>query len=339
VFVFVFVVVVVDTYLLFPNSDKTGTLTTANMSIIPERIYAAEGFTEEDVILYAYLCSNADKKDDPIDKAIVRAFLETENSARKDEYKQFEIIGFNPNVKRVVAFVTHGEETITIAKGLPAKLVDTSSGGADDHEFQWKVQNADDPSFLNEVSQVDTGLSKSGYKTIGISICRGNAREMANPVWVFAGLVPMLDPPRHDTAATIASLHHANISVKMITGDHVNVGKETARLIGLGQDIRSGEEVRNAPPEEKKKMIWEADGFAAVLPSDKREAVLTLRNEFGVVTGMTGDVSACHTLGFKHFGVYGMSSHASFCMPFYVGCERRPCSFSCAGRHCSARRH
>ena len=34
---------------------------------------------------------------------------------------------------------------------------------------------------------------------------------------------------------------------------------------------------------------WEADGFAAVLPSDKRECVMTLRNHFGLVTGMTGD--------------------------------------------------
>ena len=50
----------------------------------------------------------------------------------------------------------------------------------------------------------------------------------------------MLDPPRVDTAQTIASLHHANISVKMITGDHVNVGKETARLIGLGTNILPG---------------------------------------------------------------------------------------------------
>jgi H+-transporting ATPase len=66
--------------------------------------------------------------------------------------------------------------------------------------------------------------------------------------------LPMLDPPREDTAATINSLHHANISVKMITGDHVNVGKETARLIGLGTDIRSGEEVRNSPDAIKKQV-------------------------------------------------------------------------------------
>ena len=28
--------------------------------------------------------------------------------------------------------------------------------------------------------------------------------------------MPMLDPPGEDTAATVASFHHANISVKMI---------------------------------------------------------------------------------------------------------------------------
>lgn len=76
----------------------------------------------------------------------------------------------------------------------------------------------------------------------------------------------------------------------MITGDHQNVAKETARLIGLGQNIHPGEDIRTTTnPQQKKEMIWQADGFAAVLPSDKREVVLTLRNDFGVVTGMTGD--------------------------------------------------
>jgi H+-transporting ATPase len=259
------------------------------MSIIQERIFAAEGFTETEVILYAYLCSNADKKDDPIDRAIVTAFTESEYKDQASSYKQTEIIGFNPSVKRVVAFVQHGEETLTIAKGLPAKIMDTAAGASDDHELQWKVDMIDDKDFMEIVAETDTTLSRSGYKTIGIAVCKGNAREMKNPVWEFAGLLPMLDPPRHDTRATIESLHHANISVKMITGDHVNVGKETARLVGLGTDIRSGEEIRNAASQDKKRLVWEADGFAAVLPSDKREAVLILRNEWGIVTGMTGD--------------------------------------------------
>jgi len=268
---------------------KTGTLTTANMSIIPDRIVAAEGFKESEVILYAYLCSNADKKDDPIDRAIVKAFMESEFKDQASDYKQTEIIGFNPSVKRVVAFVQHGEETITIAKGLPAKILNTAAGAVDDHELQWKVDIINDKEMLSELEEADTGLSQAGYKTIGIAVCKGNAREMKNPVWEFVGLVPMLDPPRADTRATIESLHHANISVKMITGDHVNVGKETARMIGLGTDIRTGEEMRNSREQDKKLLVWEADGFAAVLPSDKREAVMILRNEWGLVTGMTGD--------------------------------------------------
>jgi H+-transporting ATPase len=50
----------------------------------------------------------------------------------------------------------------------------------------------------------------------------------------------MLDPPRHDTAQTIRNIQAAGIKVKMITGDHLNIAKETARLIGLGQDIHAG---------------------------------------------------------------------------------------------------
>jgi H+-transporting ATPase len=269
-------------------SDKTGTLTTANMTIILDRIYAAGGFVQDDVILYAFLCSNADKKDDPIDRAIVGAFNGSSAKPRESEYKQKEIIGFNPTVKRVVAFVEHHGQTITIAKGLPAKCLDTAAGGVDDHELQWKVDMLSNKQFMKDVTSTDEDLSKNGYKTIGVSVCMGDAREIENPVWKFVGLLPMLDPPRADTAATINSLHHANISVKMITGDHRSVGVETARLIGLGTDIRTGEEVRNAPDGIKKQMIWNADGFASVLPSDKREAVLTLRNDFKLVVGMTG---------------------------------------------------
>jgi len=190
-------------------------------------------------------------------------------------------------VKQIVAFVEDPSgKTMTIAKGLPTKIINTEAGSLDDHELQWKVDKVDDKAFNNNVTTVDANLNKSGYKTIAIGVCQGDARELgASAVWKFAGLLPMLDPPRHDTPATIESLHHANISVKMITGDHVNVGKETTRLIGLGTSIYPGETMRNAPAETKNQIIWDADGFGAVLPSDKREIVLTLRNHFGLVTG------------------------------------------------------
>mmetsp|Transcript_67513 Transcript_67513/g.75633 ORF Transcript_67513/g.75633 Transcript_67513/m.75633 type:complete len:970 (+) Transcript_67513:119-3028(+) len=271
-------------------SDKTGTLTTARMTVINDRCVPTGKFSADDVIRFAMLCSNADKKDDPIDKAVLEAYERSETSKSESGYKQTEIIGFNPTVKRVVAFVDHNGKVLTVAKGLPAKIIDTAAGSEDDHECQWKVAGADNPKFVENIIKEDTELSSAGYKTIAIAMCEGDGREPNHGEWQFVGLMPMLDPPREDTPATIASLHHANISVKMITGDHVNVGKETCRLIGLGTDLHAGEDIRNAEnPEMRNQMIWAADGFGAVLPSDKREVVLTLKNEFGLVTGMTGD--------------------------------------------------
>lgn len=272
-------------------SDKTGTLTTAKMTVINERCVPIGEFDADDVVRFGMLCSNADKKDDPIDKAVLGAYERSESAQSKNKgWKQTEIIGFNPTVKRVVAFVNANGKTLTIAKGLPAKIIDTSAGSEDDHECQWKVVGADDPKFVEQITKEDTALSTAGYKTIAIAMCEGDGRQSDHGKWKFVGLMPMLDPPREDTPATIASLHHANISVKMITGDHVNVGKETCRLIGMGVDLHAGEEIRTAAnPESRNEMIYNADGFGAVLPSDKREVVLTLRNEFGLVTGMTGD--------------------------------------------------
>eukprot|EP00562_Extubocellulus_spinifer_P025858 CAMPEP_0178678966 /NCGR_PEP_ID=MMETSP0698-20121128/37233_1 /TAXON_ID=265572 /ORGANISM="Extubocellulus spinifer, Strain CCMP396" /LENGTH=968 /DNA_ID=CAMNT_0020323311 /DNA_START=41 /DNA_END=2947 /DNA_ORIENTATION=+ len=275
-------------------SDKTGTLTTAKMSIIPDSVFVADDFERCDVLLFASLCSNPDKKDDPIDRAVLQAFEADEAGKEKlqdMEYKQESVIGFNPEVKRTVGFVSDKNgKTWTIAKGLPAKVLDTTAGGVDSGEIQWKCQEARDKSFIAMLDQKGVELSKAGYKTIAIAVFEGDAREIDAPVFRFVGLLPMIDPPRDDTAKTINSLHHANISVKMITGDHTNVAKETARLIGLGTDIHPGEQIRSTVNQEQKKdMIWRADGFAAVLPSDKREVVMTLRNEYGVVTGMTGD--------------------------------------------------
>jgi H+-transporting ATPase len=76
--------------------------------------------------------------------------------------------------------------------------------------------------------------------------------------------------------------------LQMITGDHLNIAKETARLIGMGVNIHAGEETRN-PTQERNQLIWESDGFAQVLPRDKREVVLVLKDIYKIVVGMTGD--------------------------------------------------
>lgn len=54
-------------------------------------------------------------------------------------------------------------------------------------------------------------------------------------------LLPLFDPPRHDTKETIERCKEKGISVKMVTGDQLLIGKETARQLGMGTDMYSTE--------------------------------------------------------------------------------------------------
>ena len=66
--------------------------------------------------------------------------------------------------------------------------------------------------------------------------CTGEATQ-----WEFICLLPLFDPPRHDTQETIEKCKEKGISVKMVTGDQLLIGKETARQLGMGTDMYSTE--------------------------------------------------------------------------------------------------
>jgi hypothetical protein len=44
------------------------------------------------------------------------------------------------------------------------------------------------------------------------------SKESAGGPWQFVGLLPLFDPPRHDSAETIRKALHLGVNVKMITG-------------------------------------------------------------------------------------------------------------------------
>merc|ERR1712032_102554 len=81
---------------------------------------------------------------------------------------------------------------------------------------QWEVD--DYANMSQEVHQNDATMGISGFKTLGVCV-----RVDDGPV-KFAGILPIMDPPRHDTKLTVARIKEANVAVKMITGDHHNIG-------------------------------------------------------------------------------------------------------------------
>ncbi|KAJ8599296.1 hypothetical protein CTAYLR_006801 [Chrysophaeum taylorii] len=341
------------------NSDKTGTLTTAKMSIIPDMIWLAADddvlgeakprLTKEDCLTLCALASNPSNLEDPIDAAVFRAFHakfarpgeqdpEHENhaaggGARVELYGQREKFdGFNPDVKRAVTRyrrqASNNQPVVRIAKGLLDKILDT---GDDTGIEQWvcagvdresktmdqkvaTLASTDVTSGAVEVKEgstaadaardaakgrgggvrarafaADAVLSAAGYKTIAVCAAFYNDTETKEGEMRLVGLVPMLDPPRVDTSATIQAINRAGISVKMITGDHVNIARETARLIGLGDQILHQSELWPASAVRTSSCSERAPHrVTQVMPMDKREVVVVLQNR-GLVVGMTGD--------------------------------------------------
>jgi H+-transporting ATPase len=117
------------------------------------------------------------------------------------------------------------------------------------------------------------------------------ARTDAGGDWQFLGVLPLFDPPRDDSKATIQAARDMGIKLKMVTGDQLAIAKETATQLGLGRNILDAGAFGDATHHEGTQLdddIEKADGFAQVFPEHKYHIVEVLQKH-GHITGMTGD--------------------------------------------------
>lgn len=112
-----------------------------------------------------------------------------------------------------------------------------------------------------------------------------STKESTGGPWEFMGLLPLLDPPRHDSALTIEKALDLGVNVKMITGDQLSIAKETGRRLHMGTNMHhssallgsKGGQVIEAGMEIDD-LIENADGFAGVFPGLKLINSLVLSN-------------------------------------------------------------
>jgi H+-transporting ATPase len=203
--------------------------------------------------------------------------------ARKKKFTldQDGFVGFNPIVKRTCAKVTGADgNKYFCAKGMVDVILKTDPK---DEGIQWEVANF--AAMEKTAKDADQNLGVNGFKTLAVMV-----QKNGGP-YQFAGILPIMDPPRRDTKDTIANIKASLVAVKMITGDHHNIGKELARQIDLGTDIQTPEDLHSVPEKSKQQVdkILKADGFAKVKPMDKHLVVDALMDGAGLVVGMTGD--------------------------------------------------
>jgi len=247
-------------------SDKTGTITKNALTIGGTKPYVE--FSENDVLLFGALASREEDQD-PIDKAILAKTKSTpaiEDSINRIKVTSFK--PFDPVVKRTEATV-QGEDgsQFKVTKGAPQAI----------------LALIEDTKATNDKLTEDVDeFAKKGYRALGV------ARTDKENRWQFAGLIALFDPPRDDSAETIKTAQSMGVSVKMVTGDHIAIAKETSRQVNLGTNIILPATFLDRPDSKAQRVVEEAEGFAEVFPEHKYRIVELLQSK-GHIVGMTGD--------------------------------------------------
>ena len=249
-------------------SDKTGTITKNELTLA--EVKAFEGFTSDDVLLFASLASREEDRD-PIDTAIIDKARSVKTiSENLSSYQVKDFKPFDPVIKRSEAAVTDKDnKTFKITKGAPQVILAL-------------IETADKEKTTNLINKQIDEFAAKGFRTLG------TAKTNEQGKWKYVGLIPLFDPPREDSAATIKTASDMGVNVKMITGDHTAIAKQIAKKVNLKTNIQEASAFLDKPNKEASKIIEDADGFAQVFPEHKYKIVELLQEKKHIV-GMTGD--------------------------------------------------
>jgi len=261
-------------------SDKTGTLTLNKLSVDSNSVFPCEpDMPVVEVMKYAALSANT-VTEEPIDVVLHDSYPDQENLKN---FKTIKFVPFNPVDKFTCATVVEEAtgRVVRLLKGSPQVVLKRAWNSAE----------------LNDaVNNKMIEFANRGFRSLGIALAEGDGKD-GETKWQMLGLLPLFDPPRHDTKATVEKCHTQGIEVKMITGDHLLIGKETAKMLGMGTEMYPSEvliSAKNGHPEHLKgyksllDMCEKCNGFAEVFPEHKFEIVKILQ-EGNHVVGMTGD--------------------------------------------------
>jgi len=243
-------------------SDKTGTLTQNTLTLgDPTTIGDA---TPDEVLLAAALASRAEDGD-PIDDAVLSG---TPADATND-FRVVRFHPFDPVTKRTEAEVVAPDgRHIEVSKGAPQVVLALMT----------------DPAAVRaDVDRIVDSFAQRGFRALGV------ARKDSDDGWRLLGVLPLFDPPRADSAETIATAEEMGIDVKMVTGDQVAIAREIASELHIGSSILDASVLDSTSDSERiDDTIEQADGFAQVFPEHKYEIVAALQRRDHIV-GMTGD--------------------------------------------------
>ena len=202
--------------------------------------------------------------------------------------KRLDVIPFDSRYKYMAVLAERNGERIAYVKGAPDRLLEMASleEGADG------TRDIDCGFWEGEVSR----LAGSGRRTIAAAYRKmpGNAGEITQEDLkegvVFLGLAGIVDLPRDEAVAAVAECQRAGITVKMITGDHLETALAIGKELGIGDGRKGleGRELDRMDDFELREAAKNYHIFARTSPENKLQLVKALKAN-GSIAAMTGD--------------------------------------------------
>jgi P-type Ca2+ transporter type 2C len=305
------------------NSDKTGTLTMNQMTAVevvdPSDRYTISGTgyglegtiahaagstdTLEDAILPYLIASDARLVDgkvvgDPTEGALLvlgrKAGLDAD--ATRERLPRLATLPFDPSYKLMATFNSvvdqWGREVVRcFVKGAaPAVLARAGGALSQGTRIPWDAT-------LNERAQAHMERMEGDGRRVMAAAIRDIDPAFFNPDGDLlsyvtelhvTSLVGMVDPPREESRAAVASAHAAHIRVRMVTGDDVLTGAAIARQLGIPGEAVLGADFAAMPEDERLARIDGIGVVGRVAPEHKVLLADTLKKK-GHVVAMTGD--------------------------------------------------
>ncbi len=305
------------------NSDKTGTLTMNQMTAVEVvdpadrytisgtgygldgKVHHAAGTSPgiEDAILPYIMASDAELVDgkvvgDPTEGALLvlghKAGLDI--GATRQRLPRLATLPFDPSYKLMATFHsatnTAGHPVIRcFVKGAAPAVMDRAATALHDGTaIPWDAAlrqraHTEMERMEGEGRRVMAGairdLDPAAFDADGDLLAYVTALQMTS-------LVGMVDPPRDESKAAVASASAAHIRVRMVTGDDVTTGAAIAKQLGIDGEAILGADFAALPEAERLARIDGIGVVGRVAPEHKVLLADTLKKR-GHVVAMTGD--------------------------------------------------
>jgi Ca2+-transporting ATPase len=305
------------------NSDKTGTLTMNQMTVVevlsPTDRYTVSGTGYrldgqvhhaagsaagvEDAVLPYLVANDAKLVDgqvvgDPTEGALLvlghKAGLDIE--ATRDRHPRLATLPFDPEYKLMASFneATDADGRPVVrcyVKGAaPAVMARTTTALSAGTSIPW------DGDLSGRAQTQTERMGGEGLRVMAAAVRDldpadfdpdGDLLALVTDLRITS-LVGMVDPPREESKAAVASAKAAHIRVRMVTGDDVTTGEAIARQLGIEGEALLGAEFAALSEQERLARIDGIGVVGRVAPEHKVLLADTLKKK-GDVVAMTGD--------------------------------------------------